>query len=163
MKRAVVPLFVLAALVFPISVQGAVNQYAGLTCTSLWNSFGNPRPFVCLTESINFSGDKLILTGSSDIPDLRFQSHGLGGLCSPKVIDDDNWNDCISSVWAKLGTSDSICLYDDNQYNERYWSAAAPTSGGPTFTYSSANVPGNDAISSVMLQQSGSPCSFLYP
>jgi hypothetical protein len=162
MRGFAVLLAVGALLVTAQPAFAAVGQHdASLSCTEIWNSKGNPKPFVCLSENTFHGGDHLTLTGSSDIASLTM-AHTLTGWCAPKLIgDSDNWNDCISSVWAKLGTSDSFCMYSNINYDNMWNRFVAPGSpSGATFTYSIDDLGGiKDWLSSVMLQQSGQPCS----
>jgi hypothetical protein len=155
----------LAALVilavFPMTASAEVRQHVNVTCAALWNELGNPVPFVCLAEDVLQGGDKLALTGSSDIANLGNLGHIPSGLCGPKIYPDaDNWNDCISSVWAKLGTNDSLCVYAGTNYTNIAWRAWAPSSPyGSIWTFRKDDFGGiRDYVSSVMLQQSGTHC-----
>ena len=163
--RRLALLFALGLLVLlPGSANAAVRQHTNQSCTTIWNNLGNPVPFVCLAEDTNFGGDKLTLTGSSDIINLDNTHHDLSALCGPKIYPSvDNWNDCISSVWVKLGNEDSVCLYSNENFVTMQWRAGRPpvSPPGTVWTYSHADVTGyapRDIISSVMLQQSGNQC-----
>ena len=162
MKKLALPFaFDLLALV-PASASASVTQYATGSCTFHWHAHGDTVPFLCLTESSELGGDKLILTGNSDIANLNYTEHDPTGLCSPKTtqVIGDNWNDCISGVWAKLGNSDSFCVYRDINFHVDAISASRPSSGGTvTYSYNLPDYGVNDTPSSVMLQQSGTPCA----
>jgi hypothetical protein len=124
---------------------------------------GNPVPFVCLAEDDDWGGDKLIFTGSSDNPNFAGIPHTLAGWCAPKWhLDTDNWNDCVTSYWAKLGTSDSVCFYGAANYGS-YWfrHATMNVPAGAVWTFSNRNITDplwRDQLTALILQQSGTPC-----
>jgi hypothetical protein len=166
MKRLALAAALVLMTVFPMSASASITQDNDPTksCTTQWHDLGDPVPFVCLSESSPHSGYDLRFTGSSDSGDLRDVTHEPSGQCAGTVHPlDNNWNDCISSVWAKLGTNDSVCLYADQFWHQLIWWAAAPSSpSGGVWTYALADFgSNNDRTSAVRLQQSGTDCPYL--
>lgn len=163
MKRlsfALAAILLVIAAVLPQAASAGVTNWSNISCTSAWHTLGDPVPFVCLSEDAGHSGDKLTLTGSSDVTNLGNLTHTPAGLCNPKLPGDtDNWNDCFSSAWMKLGGYDSFCMYGNSNFNNLDYSWWAPNTAG-TYTYYLDNLLlYGDQTSSLMLQQSGTDCN----
>lgn len=166
MKRLALAIALIVVAAFPASASAAVNQWGGFSCTQAWNAQQNPVPFVCFTESAQLGGDKLTLSGSSDIANLANQPHSLDNLCSPKIWpSDDTWDNCISGVWAVLGSDDSVCMFRYANYGTRLLRFYTPVGHANTlWTIGNlADVGDNDLYSAIQLQQSGGPCDETFP
>ena len=167
MKRFALAAALLLVLVFPTSASAAVNQYnAGTaTCTEAWHDQGDPVPFICLAEDTSYGGDKLTISLSSDISDLRNVGHTGTGVCDTGVLifTGDSWNDCISSFWGKLGKDDSFCLYRSANFNDLEAKLDGPNTSGTVWTVGVTNLHttygANDVASAVALQQSDPSCN----
>ena len=161
MKRLAIIGALLMVALLPGAANASVTQVSANSCTTDWHNLGDPVPFVCLAQDVNLGGDKLLLTGSSDISNLANVSHDLSGACFGFVTN-QTWNDCISSVWAKLGTQDSVCLYRDSGFRRIDWRAfGGLVPAGAVWTFQDLDLTtdtGSDVESSVMLQQSGAIC-----
>jgi hypothetical protein len=79
-----------------------------------------------------------IPNGGLVISDLSFADHTLSGYCNrpfpfkprPGYVDDDDWNDCISSVTVFLPSSLwVICVYQDAGFNGQAWHTNGPKMG----------------------------------
>ena len=119
---------------------------------------GKPLPYACMAESEDLTGDHLVLTLSSDLPNL-YLNHTPGSTCSPKpFLADDNWDQCISSTYVVVGPGDSVCFYKyDNYSTKLYTYYNSDASGNDAYTRSDLGV-NNDQISSIKLNQSGASC-----
>lgn len=117
MKRLLVIIATIATLfIFPMTVSAGIYQDATPGLAGC-NDAGLQYVTVCFSESSSNGGDHLISTNGSDIWNLADRAHTLGGLCSPKVIGPDNWNDCISSVamWGQI--DDWLCMWTSSNGN----------------------------------------------
>ena len=160
MKKLILALVLaVGALFFGSSspAEAAVFQYetGGKSCYELWKTLGQPLPMLCARESAGLTGDKLVLTFSSDLTNL-YLNHTPAGLCSPKIFNSaDNWDNCISSLWVAVGPGDSICMYRYDNYDSRiiwYYNSSTTTT---IFRQMKDLASFNDTISSIKLAQSG--------
>lgn len=107
-------LFAVAAL-FPAPVSAAERIAEG---TSNCTAFVGSLPIICLSEDANTNSghDKLLSFGGADWSNLQTKAHTLPGLCNAAVTVGDDWNDCVSYLWAKLGPGQSVCFYEDSGF-----------------------------------------------
>lgn len=97
-----------------------------------------------LYEDVGLEGDLLTICYPTNVNNLASIGHPYAGLCKPKIIGSDNWNDCISSYeFIETSVDTAVCMYVSAGYDG---------SRIKVLSNHSANLSGtsfNDAISSI--------------
>lgn len=125
MRKLLIALAVVAFAVFPATMAASVTTPAPLVETvAPTGEEGGDCPTdperVRFYENVigdTTDGNDSILFCGSSWDDLDTREHTLPGGCKAKIALDDDWDDCISSLYAIIPAGRRLCLYSERNYN----------------------------------------------